>query len=121
MDEIKKTNFTNNYEVNLKNKVSDNVKDDSEFICECEVNPAHGFIKLTGDRIGYFDSERTYYINKDGSGLLVTPWGKKEYKKGTISNVIKKTLEICREKGSCRLSKDEAGVLFGLVEGDDYS
>ena len=83
---------------------------------QCEINNVHGFIKLSGEKYGCFDSKKTYFINKDGSGRLSTPWGAKEYKKGTFNEILKKAKEFCDKNNSLNLPQDDIEILFDLAK-----
>lgn len=57
------------------------------------------------------DARRNYYINKDGSGMLVTDLGLKEYDIGTFSSVIEKAKDITQKKGFAISYDDSLSLL----------
>lgn len=71
-------------------------------------------LKLTVDEAGWLDAQKTYIVNKDGSGLYITSWGHKKYPPETFSDVLKYSEEML-EKNSRILTDENTKTLIKCI------
>lgn len=85
-------------------------------IFSSEYNVTRGFLILSSEQKDACDSKKTYYINRDGSGRTVTPWGSEEFPPDTFSEVLTGAKAISEKKNSVIFSPDEIEVLIASAE-----
>ena len=110
-------NINSNY-TNKNNKTffkSNNETKIKEYQYSGEYDSISKSLKLASDKIGWFDAQRTYIVNKDGSGTLITNWGSKKYPKESFSEVLDLAKKMLN-KNSRMFSDEEIETLIKLFE-----
>ena len=71
---------------------------------------------LSSDEIGWLDAKKIYYINKDGSGRMLTAWGSKNYPKNTFDEVIKTAKDTIKNADSKSFSDSDIEKLIKQIQ-----
>ncbi len=112
---IENTKLTNISDIN-SSKGTEQEKQMQEYKYHGELDPNSGALILSSDRTGWFDAQRTFYINKDGSGRYLTAWGSRDYPKNTFDDVIKNAKNILENKASKTFADSDIEQLIKQFE-----
>ncbi len=102
----------------LNTPTANNIKRETqkEYEYHGEIDPHSGALILSSNRIGWFDAQKTYYINKDGSGRMLTAWGSRNYPKNTFDEVIKRAQDTIKNADSKLFSDSDVEELIKQIE-----
>ncbi len=116
IENLKQTNISNNTSSKNINKEENT----PEYKYHGELDPNSGALILSSDKVGWFDAQRTFFINKDGSGRYLTAWGYRDYPKNTFDDVIKNAKNMLENKNSKTFSDSEIEQLIKQFENCMY-
>lgn len=83
-------------------------------VCEASYSSFDECLVVNTDNTEMYDAIRTYYINKDGSGILRTNFGKRQYPPETFNSVLNLAKEMA-EKNGYLYSYDESLKLLDEI------
>ncbi len=102
----------------LNMQTTNNIKPETQKKYELhgEIDPHSGALILSSEEIGWLDAKKIYYINKDGSGKILTAWGSRNYPKYTFNEVIKIAKDTIRNTDSKLFSDSDIEKLIKQIE-----
>ena len=110
-----KINNNNNYNVNNFQGIKKAEKNTNQYKYDGEIDNISGTVILKSDKVGWFDAQKIYYINKDGSGRELTAWTAKNFPKSTFSFLNDDINEIKIMNGNKFISEEQVKLLMDKI------